>query len=187
MKIGNNIEAAAKDLCRAKMPAKSGKAGMHEKFESLLAKHDRGAQRKLGAEEKDASLNLVAEPPKPVQFRPVEIEHVEAPRPVTPPAIVEGLVREISVVAADNRQEVNIELNSKTLDSLRIEISKQGGNVCVQFVTSSPEVERVLQRNIDALNQGLAQRGVNATLAIRESAPQSGGGQQHRGGQRGRR
>ena len=174
MKIANKTQAPVKDLRPPKF-ADNGKA-RRDKFESLLAKRD----------EKE----LMPEPTKPHQFRPVEIEHIEAPRAVTPPAIVEGLVREISVVATESRQEVHIELNSKTLDGLRIDISKKDGNVSVQFVTSSPEVERVLQRNMDALHQGLAQRGVNATLAIRDTSPSQRGAVEAagaaRGGQSGR-
>src|SRR5262245_33020810 len=116
MKIANNTEHAVQDFRPQKKPMESGTAP--HKFESLLTKREQGAALKNGRSETAPIEETIAEPLKPFQPRPLEIDHVEAPRAVTPPAIVEGLVREISVVATDKRQEVRIELNSKTLDGL---------------------------------------------------------------------
>lgn len=91
--------------------------------------------------------------PAPVQSKSV----------VPVPPELQQLVREISsVVNANGNQQVNIELNSNVLKGLHILIERQkDGAIAVQFQSSSDDVARLLSRNMDALSQGLADRGVN--------------------------
>jgi hypothetical protein len=87
-------------------------------------------------------------------------------KPQGPPEIrhVEAIVQEISVaLREDGAAEVHLELNSRTLDGLRIEISGQQGAVAIRFHTASQEVAQLLARNVDNLSSALAARGVNVS------------------------
>jgi flagellar hook-length control protein FliK len=117
---------------------------------------------------------------------------VEAPRAVEVPAELQQLVKEISVVVNEpNNQQVHIELNSNVLKGLHIDIHRQDGAVAIQFRSASEQISNLITTNIDALSQGLEDRGVNVSnirvSGSRESsASQDFKGRQSRGGGQGR-
>jgi hypothetical protein len=88
---------------------------------------------------------------------------VQSKSPVQVPPELQGLVREISsLVNVKGNQQVNIELNSNVLKGLHIQIERQkDGAIAIQFQSSSEAVTQLLSRNVDALSQGLIDRGVN--------------------------
>ena len=99
--------------------------------------------------------------------------HTESLHAVSLPPQIEGVVREITAgVNAAGRNEVNIELNSKTLNGLQIHIEKHDGKIDVQFQSRTDDVARLLSRNVGALSQALADRGV-AVNDIRIETPQA--------------
>jgi Flagellar hook-length control protein FliK len=94
--------------------------------------------------------------------RGIDTPAVEDKHIVSLPPDLEQLVHEISVVVnAPGQQQVHVELNSTVLKGLQIRIDRQQGGVAIQFQSSSDEVARLLSKNVDALTQGLADRGVN--------------------------
>ncbi len=136
-------------------------------------------------------LNMPApsQPPFPVQ------QVVEAPRSGAEPArLIESLVQEVLVgVNASGHDEVQIQLNSKTLEGTRIHISKEEGGVSIKFLTSSDEVSRLLNSNLDTLSQALAARELRVTSVQVQTGPEppplseqggrQGGGSRQGGGQ----
>ena len=88
---------------------------------------------------------------------------VQSKSPVQLPPELQGLVREISsLVNVKGNQQVNIELNSNVLKGLHIQIERQkDGAIAIQFQSSSEAVSNLLSKNMDALSQGLIDRGVN--------------------------
>lgn len=88
---------------------------------------------------------------------------VQSKSPVQVPPELQGLVREISsLVNVKGNQQVNIELNSNVLKGLHIQIERQkDGAIAIQFQSSSDAVSQLLSKNMDALSQGLIDRGVN--------------------------
>lgn len=92
----------------------------------------------------------------------IDVAATEDKHIVSLPPDLAQLVREISVVVkAPGQQQVHIELNSTALKGLQIRIDRQEGAIAIQFQSSSDEVARLLSKNVDALTQGLADRGVN--------------------------
>lgn len=93
-----------------------------------------------------------------------------------PPAL-QNLVQEISVAAGPlNHAQVDIQLNSKTFDGLRIAISHTDGNVSIQMLSRTPEVAAVLNRNVDQLSQALAVRGIRVeSIQVRTITSRSAG------------
>jgi flagellar hook-length control protein FliK len=87
------------------------------------------------------------------------------------PAELQQVVREISVVVdAAGKQQVHIDLNSNVLKGLHIRIERQDGVMAILFQSTSDQVASLLSRHVDALSQGLAERGV--TVAdIRVAGP----------------
>src|SRR5262245_19801973 len=141
--VNNSTERRPLGKPAAKEPVTPEKAA---RFRALLDKPNKHEQKKprpstLGKKKDDDAVDPAAMHPKMTpqpELRPIAIEKVEAPRPVIEPKIVEGLVREISVITEADRTDVRIQLNSKTLDGLQINISKENGNVSLQFFTTSP-------------------------------------------------
>jgi flagellar hook-length control protein FliK len=92
-----------------------------------------------------------------MQTGPVEGKHV-----VAMPPQLQQVVHEISVaVNAAGNQQVHIELNSNVMKGLHIRIERQDGAMAIQFQSTSDQVASLLSKNMDALSQGLADRGVN--------------------------
>lgn len=114
---------------------------------------------------------------QPLQPAPLESKSV-----VEVPPELQQLVREISVVVnANGNQQVHIELNSNVLKGLHIRIERQNGAIAVQFQSSSDDVARLLSRNIDALSQGLAERGVSVADIHVSGSQESAGSQNYKG------
>jgi flagellar hook-length control protein FliK len=131
----------------------------------------------------------------------IETSQMEGTRVVAVPPELQQLVREISVaVNTAGTQQVHIELNSNVLKGLHIRIDRQDGVMSVQFQSTSDQIAKLLSRNVDALSQGLADRGVSVA-EIRVTGPQEssrtrdfkgsnsnlGGGRSQGGRQGGRR
>ena len=137
-------------------------------------------------------------PPKaPVEPSIKGPQTIESKQVVALPSELHQLVREISVVTdSSGKQQVNIEMNSSVLKGLHIRIERQEGAVAIQFQSASDNISQLLKTNVEALTQGLADRGVNVA-EIRVSGPAdssssssdskyrpgSGGRQQQGGGQ----
>jgi flagellar hook-length control protein FliK len=160
-----NTDRSDKADRRAKNKFQSVFGSHHDRKETTKERQSKGRESRKSQDEQQADDQAIdpvnADQNHRQSFRPIEIEHVEAPRPIAPAAIVEGLVREITLVTSDERQDIHIQFDSRTLEGLQIQISKEHGNVSLQFVTSSVEVERILHRNMDQLTNSLSQRGVN--------------------------
>ena len=101
----------------------------------------------------------------------IQAVQVESKQAAALPAELQQLVREISVVVdAAGKQQVHIDLNSNVLKGLHIRIERQDGAMAIQFQSASDEVASLLSRNVDALSQGLAERGVGVA-DIRVTGP----------------
>jgi flagellar hook-length control protein FliK len=92
----------------------------------------------------------------------MQTAQVESKHAVSLPPELQQVVREISVVVnAAGNHEVRIELNSNVLQGLHIRIDKQEGAVAIQFQSASEQVMNLLSKNVEALSQALADRGLN--------------------------
>ena len=114
---------------------------------------------------------------------------VSSAQPVTPKQPIQALVQEIwHSVSTQGQEQVDIQLNSKVLEGLKIQIVRQPGTFDIRFESSSDVVAQLLARNVGALTQSLAAHGVpvgqirvNDTESARwmsrkaQSRPQSGG------------
>ena len=114
---------------------------------------------------------------------------VSSAQPVTPKQPIQALVQEIwHSVSAQGQEQVDIQLNSKVFEGLKIQIVRQPGTFDIRFESSSDVVAQLLARNVGALTQSLAAHGVpvgqirvNETESARwmsrkaQSRPQSGG------------
>lgn len=112
---------------------------------------------------------------------------VEAPRSVAEPRLIQGIVSEI-VMAAEpgGTQEVQIQLNSRTLDGLKINISKDAaGEIAVKFITANENVAQMLQRNVQTLSHSLAAKCLPvAGIQVQTSSSGSGSGSSGGGSQK---
>lgn len=114
--------------------------------------------------------------------RAIDAAAIEGKHVVSLPPDLAQLVREISVVVnAPGQQQVHIELNSTTLKGLQIRLDRQEGGIAIQFQSSSDEVARLLSKNVDALTQGLADRGVNLADIHIAGPQQTDQGQTYKG------
>ncbi len=102
--------------------------------------------------------------------------------PALPPAM-QNLVQEIVVATGpENKARVDIQLNSKTFDGLKISITHEKGSVAIQMTSATPEVAAVLNRNVDQLQVALVERGVPVssirvqTVRTPGSLPRGAGG-----------
>lgn len=137
-------------------------------FSKLLAKK-RGTEED-GTELKRGKTGEKDVPPIGTAFSPgeknfdtaVQARQVESKRAVAMPVELQQLVRELSVVVnAAGNQQVHIELNSNVLKGLHIRIERHEGAVAIQFQSTSDQVAGLLSKNLDALSEGLADRGLN--------------------------
>ncbi len=146
-------------------------------FSKLLAKK-KGADQDTGSLSKGKSAEGELNPNvmmfaqgertfgQAMQAGQIDSKHI-----VALPADLQQLVREISVVVnASGNQQVNIEMNSKTLQGLHVQIERREGAVSIQFQSNSDQVASLLSKNVESLSQGLADRGVNVA-EIRVSSP----------------
>jgi flagellar hook-length control protein FliK len=143
-------------------------------FSRVLAKKQQSQQEAASLkggkrEEADTDTSKFSQVSNPETFHPVaEAKNVESKHVVELPSQLQQLVREVSVAAGKN--QVQIEMNSNVLKGLNIRIERQNGELAIQFQTTSPEVSKLLSSNLDALSQGLADRGLSvADISITSS------------------
>ncbi|MGC2194488.1 MAG: flagellar hook-length control protein FliK [Terriglobales bacterium] len=137
-------------------------------FSQLLAKkkgtdQDAGQLKRGKSSEGDTGPMGAVFPQGGKLFDPtIQAGQVESKHIVGVPVDLQQLVREISVVVnAAGNQQVNIEMNSSVLKGLHVRIERREGAVAIQFQSASEEVAGLLSKNLDALTQGLADRGVS--------------------------
>jgi flagellar hook-length control protein FliK len=117
--------------------------------------------------------NVVTAIPADVQPAITTASPVQAPHSVAIPPGIEGVVREITTgINGAGNHEVHIELTSKTLGGLKIQLERHDGKIDIQFQSRTDDVARLLSRNVNELSQALADRGVQVN-EIRVETPQS--------------
>jgi type III secretion system needle length determinant len=140
----------------------------------------RGAFSKIlerkGAEEKPAQPLLEA-PLQPL-LRLNDAAGEAAPvRAAVTVRDLDGLAQEIAVtVRGADLREVQIQMDSKTMDGLQIRISKENGKLNVRMQANSAEVSRLLAQQSDALVQRLEARGYQGAVVQVQSTPASASG-----------
>ena len=157
-------------------------------FSQLLAKKKGADQegtpfkRFKGGESDSNPLGSVFPQPGTMLDSPLQAVEVESKHVVALPTDLQQLVREISVVVnAAGNQQVNIEMNSNVLKGLHIRIERREGAVAIQFQSTSDQVSGLLTRNLEALSQGLEDRGVNVTDIRVESPKESARARDYKG------
>jgi len=99
----------------------------------------------------DNSLAPVAQP----------LPKVSSAQPVSPKQPIQALVQEIwHTVSAQGQERVDIQLNSKVFEGLKIQIVRQPGAFDVRFQSASEGIAQLLTQNVGALAQSLAAHGV---------------------------
>jgi flagellar hook-length control protein FliK len=139
-------------------------------FSKVLAKKREGKQddtESKPGKQKDTDPGMIPPGllagPQALLEQSMQPTAVQSKSPVQVPPELQGLVREISsLVNVKGNQQVNIELNSNVLKGLHIQIERQkDGAIAIKFQSSSEAVTQLLSKNMDALSQGLIDRGVN--------------------------
>lgn len=139
-------------------------------FSRLLSKKQLSSQEashskdeRQSASEFETILAAFMQIPKSCDLS-TQTAEVQNKHAVTLPPELQQVVREISVVVnSAGNQEVHIELNSNVLKGLHIRIDRHEGALAIQFQSASEQVMNLLSKNVDALSQALADRGVNVT------------------------
>jgi flagellar hook-length control protein FliK len=98
---------------------------------------------------------------------------VSSAQTVTPKQPIQALVQEIwHSVSTQGQEQVDIQLNSKVFEGLKIQIVRQPGTFDIRFESSSDVVAQLLARNVGALTQSLAAHGVPVgQIRVNESEP----------------
>jgi flagellar hook-length control protein FliK len=155
MSADNSIQAPQQDSATEPTTKKDKDKDKDSKsFSKVLAeKNNKSAAAKADAPPTGQPQSFRDTAPVAQQSRPVA--------PASLPPAMQNLVQEITVATGpQNRSQVDIQLNSKTFDGLKISISHADGNVSIQMLSRTPEVAAVLNRNLDQLSQALEARGV---------------------------
>jgi len=85
---------------------------------------------------------------------------------------IRALAREINFgVNAAGKEQIEIQLNSKTFDGLRIQIVRDQGLINIQFQARTQELSQLLTENVGALTNSLADHGIKVgQIRVNESA-----------------
>lgn len=95
------------------------------------------------------------------QFTPDTIFQPVAATPAADASAIQGLVQEILVATKpDGQNSVEIQFNSKTLDSLHVQISKDQDQIAIRFSAANESVSNLLSRNISQLSDALREKGL---------------------------
>jgi flagellar hook-length control protein FliK len=165
-------------------------------FAQLLAKKRSAAGEDHGTKPKstqqqadgiDTAERGVARQKEGTATQTAAVKGAEGSRIVELPRELQALVHEISVsLNGAKHKQVNIELNSNVLKGLHIQIEQQGTGVSIQFVSASDSVGAMLTRNMSALSEALANRGVDVNrLQVTTSAGTTRAGAFAKGGSAG--
>jgi hypothetical protein len=112
---------------------------------------------------------------------------------------IQRVAEEVVVLCADGAQEVQIEVDSKVIEDLRISVRQKDGEVAVRLMTDSPQTMQMLQQGLPQLLAALeARHVVVAGIDVRPRFTPSGtgfsrgsrreqSGRDREGGGRGRR
>jgi flagellar hook-length control protein FliK len=139
-------------------------------FSKMLA--DKAAKERKGASSQQPDPAQAGAPQSFRETAPVvQQTRQTAPAAALPPAM-QNLVQEIAVAKGPNNStQVDIQLNSKTFDGLKVSLSQKGGSVSIQMLSRTPEVAALLNRHVDQLSEALAARGVPvATIQVQTTA-----------------
>jgi hypothetical protein len=68
---------------------------------------------------------------------------------------VHGLLRRIQFLLREGKQEMRIQLRPEHLGGLYVKVVQNGGEVEISFLTSNPEVKRLLEGNLPSLLEAL--------------------------------
>ncbi len=181
LKTGSGKETA-EGAGEAKEKEKEKGTGEAELLEGAIDKE----RPRLAAEEEAGRLRQPS-PALGQQPLPPEVRKTEGPSRLLESRAIQDLVREVVVaVNARGESEVRIELQSHTLEGLRIHIGKSEGQISVQFLTRSDQVAQFLNRNVETLAHALTMRGLKVGSVQVQSDPQpprQERGREERGGQ----
>ena len=86
---------------------------------------------------------------------------VSSVQPVSLKEPIQALAKEIwHGVNAQGKEQIDIQLNSKVFDGLRIQIVRDSDRLNIRFEGASDTVAQLLSRNVGALTESLAAHGV---------------------------
>ncbi len=171
-------------------PAKPGKPQEAPRFGGIEARDTGKASGEVAEEDWDLDERAEDQPatagtPAPIfQLKteaPAAAQPVEAPRPLQDLQKIRALVQEVRLASSPSgdKMQMDVTLNSQTLDGLQIRIEREDGRMSIQFATRNDEVAQLLTRNMQNLQQSLAAHGLRVAnlqvvnpLAQAQAAPQ---------------
>jgi flagellar hook-length control protein FliK len=176
MKVDGDKSAAP--VAPKGLPSPETKPGQTSKsFSKLLG--EKSEKKKRPGETLDPSdeaalgSGLIAGAVPQQQF-PAEIKESRSARPGLDSALVRDLVQEIVLVTQPTgAQAVDVQFNSRTLQNLKVRISKDGEQISIRFSSPNDTVSQLLSRNVEQLSSALAARGVPAVIDIHTGTPAS--------------
>jgi flagellar hook-length control protein FliK len=194
MKVPSDRSSAPPASRTGSAPASDSKSFdkvLESKTEDGLEKKARGQRQKLRQLPEHESGQAAGGPLAFATLPDWGPAAVATPAPVADVRPLDGLVREILVVAGPGVDpKVEIQFQSKTLEGLNVRIERKGDEIAIRFLTGSESVARLLSQNVDQLTQSLHSKGLHLAPVQVEFAPVSprstGSDHNPRDGRRGR-
>ncbi len=99
-------------------------------------------------------------PPNP-QRAATPASEVKGPQGAVPVPAIERLAAEITIIERGaDLHEVHIQFDSKTLNGLRVQLTREAGQVSIRFLTRSDETANLIAHHVPQLAQSLQSKGV---------------------------
>ncbi len=158
------------DGVQANQPAKDKGTDKDKKFSAVLEKKKQSSSQEPAAD--DATAKSFSGTPgllPPPEMSGGPVAKTEQPQAATAARMLDKLTDEITVATKESGvKEVQIQLNSKTLEGLKINISKpDAGGIQVQFQTQSNGIATMLQGQTSQLADRLAAKGLTvASISV---------------------
>lgn len=165
---GSNSSAVSPSAATARTDQDSNRKSFSKVLEGRRGK-DKSEREKAKSEdasdllEKDEEAFLKFSPLSDNPLAPVAqpLPKVSSAQQVSAKQPIQALVQEIwHTVSAQGQEKVDIQLNSKVFEGLKIQIVRQPGAFDVRFQSASEGIAQLLTQNVGALAQSLAAHGV---------------------------
>ncbi|MBV9508137.1 MAG: flagellar hook-length control protein FliK, partial [Acidobacteriia bacterium] len=170
MKVPAESTSSSGAASESQTPAVSaGKPGSKPFARLLKEKQEKNKQPDV------SDQAIAAGAPVAMPFDPAASVVPQTSTPGAAPAeagLVRNLVQEIvATPAPDGAARVDVQFNSKTLEGLRVQVTRSEDTISVKFSTSSQSVSQLLSRNLGQLSQALESKGLHVAPIQVEMIP----------------
>jgi len=106
----------------------------------------------------------------------VSFDKAEA-QPIPTREIISQIVEKASVILADDKTEMIMELKPESLGRISLKVVTENGIVMAKFVAENRQVQQVLETNMQMLKDSLERQGINVqslSVSVRQDGGQEG-------------